>query len=71
MSTGDSRKGIRTTGRGPVEFRSYTDSDGLQNRLDCARQKEVVVWILIVLLGALNIAAFYLMWLRANGWLAG
>jgi hypothetical protein len=67
MSTGNSQKGIGTRVRGPVAFGTDTDSDYFQNPGDKTRRQEVVVWILIALLCALNIAAFYMMWLKANG----
>jgi hypothetical protein len=64
MSTEEVQSGIGTTARDPVASGNNTDSDYLQNPLDNARRREVVVWILIALLGAFNIVAFYVMWLK-------
>jgi hypothetical protein len=71
MSTRNFQREIGTRVRVPVEFGADTVSDYFQHLRDKTRRKEVVVWILIALLCALNSVAFYVMWLKANGSLAG
>jgi hypothetical protein len=71
MSTGNDENGIGARLRGPVDFSKDTDSDYFQTPAGKARRKEVVVWILIALLCALNIVAFCMIWLKANGSVAG
>jgi hypothetical protein len=66
MSNGNSPKRIATRVRGPLQFSTDTDSD-LKDPGDNIRRKEVVVWILIALLCALQIVAFYMIWLKADG----
>jgi hypothetical protein len=71
MSIRNFQKEIGTRVRVPVEFGADTASDYFQHLGDKTRRKEVVVWILIALLCTLNIVAFYMMWLKATGSLAG
>jgi hypothetical protein len=71
MSTGNYQNGIGTRVRGPLELGRDTDSDYFHTPAGKARRQEVVVWILIALLCALNIVAFYMIWLKANGSVAG
>jgi hypothetical protein len=71
MSIRNFQKEIGTRVRSPVEFGTDTASGYFQSPGDKTRRKEVVVWILIALLCALNIVAFYVMWLKAIGSLAG
>jgi hypothetical protein len=71
MSTGQPQKQFWTRLRNPVELGTQTDSDCLQHSLTNTRRKEAVMWILIALLNVLNIVAFYLIWLKASGSMAG
>jgi hypothetical protein len=58
---------LRTAYRNPVQFSNREDLNYSGDRLENTRKKEIVVWILVVLLGVITFTAFYLLWLKAGG----
>ncbi|RZU29619.1 hypothetical protein [Edaphobacter modestus] len=58
---------LRPTYWNPVQFSDRRDLHDSDVRLENIRKKELVVWILVVVLGIVSVTAFYLLWLRASG----
>jgi hypothetical protein len=58
---------LRPTYQNPVHFSNRADLHHSGGRLENTRKKELVVWILVVVLGVVNFTAFYLLWLKVGG----
>jgi hypothetical protein len=60
-------EGIGPTYPNPVQFTNGEDSDHFEGPLENTRKKENVVWILMAVLAVVTVAAFRLLWLKADG----